>query len=63
MSRRKTRIERRTQEELLNENLPTDILPYSNGEHFPEEPTRQQLEVMKLMDEEVERVRRSYGVS
>ncbi|MGH7818490.1 MAG: hypothetical protein ACREQ9_01835, partial [Candidatus Binatia bacterium] len=63
MSRRKTRIERRIDEELLNENLPVDFLPFSNGEHFPEEPTPEAIAAMKLADEATEDARRRFGVS
>lgn len=60
---RKTRIQRKLEEELLSENLPMDLLPYSNGEHFPEAPQAWQIQTMKLADEMCEKVRRKYGMS
>ena len=63
MSRPKTRLERRLDEEMLNENLPIDVMPASNGEYLPEEPTREQIAITKLANEEAERVRRQFGVS
>jgi predicted TIM-barrel fold metal-dependent hydrolase len=40
-----------------------DVLPASNGEHFPASPNATQIGIMKLYDEEAERVRRNYGMS
>lgn len=63
MSRRRTRIEQRLDEELLSENLPVDFLPLSNGEHFPEEPDPELLAAHKLADEATEEARRRFGMS
>jgi uncharacterized protein len=46
-----------------SENLPFDILPCSNGEFLPSPPTPLQLEIMRLANEETERVRRLMGMS
>jgi len=50
-------------EESLSENLPIDVLPCSNGEFIPAEPTDQQRQVMWLADREAERVRRRMGMT
>jgi len=39
------------------ENLPVDVLPCSNGEFFPPPPTEQQRMIMRLADQETERLR------
>jgi uncharacterized protein len=62
MPRYRTRFDKKA-EEYLNDNLPIDVLPYSNGEHFPEDPTEEQKLVMKIASDEVERQRRAFGMS
>ena len=62
MPRYRTRFEKQA-EELLNENLPIDVLPYSNCEHFPDEPTEKERLIMKVADEQVEHWRRKWGMS
>jgi uncharacterized protein len=47
----------------LWEGLPVDVLPVSNGEFLPESPTRDQLNIMALADEETERWRSKFGMS
>ncbi|MGH2728721.1 MAG: hypothetical protein ACRDKS_17255, partial [Actinomycetota bacterium] len=47
----------------LSEDLPLDVMPYSNGEFFPPEPTVQQKLIMRLANEESERLRRKMGMS
>lgn len=50
-------------EQLLNENLPVDFLPLSNGEHFPEAADPEVLAAYKLADEATEEARRRFGMS
>jgi len=40
------------------EGLPVDVLPVSNGEFIPPPPSKEQLAIMRLQDQEVERWRR-----
>jgi hypothetical protein len=47
----------------MSEALPVDVLPASNGEFFPGDPTPQQRAVMALQEEEGERVRRRLGMT
>ena len=47
----------------LNEALPLDILPCSNGEFDPPPPTSAQLAATALAESETERVRRRFGMS
>jgi predicted TIM-barrel fold metal-dependent hydrolase len=47
----------------LWEGLPVDVLPVSNGEFLPEAPTREQLAIMAIADEETERARRRFRMS
>jgi len=46
-----------------SEALPVDILPASNGEYVPREPTRREMEIMSLANSETERWRRKFGMS
>lgn len=46
-----------------SEALPLDILPASNGEFLPKRASAEQLAVMDLANKEVERVRRTMGMS
>jgi len=46
-----------------SEDLPVDILPASNGEYVPREPTQRELDMMSLANEETERWRRKFGMS
>jgi predicted TIM-barrel fold metal-dependent hydrolase len=45
------------------EGLPVDVLPCSNDEYLPPPPTEQQLTIMRLQDQEVERWRRKFNMS
>jgi hypothetical protein len=47
----------------MPEDLPVDILPASNEEYFPPPPTREQILMMQLADQETERWRRKMGMS
>ena len=47
----------------LDENLPIDVTPYSNGEFIPPPPTEKQKLIMRLANEESERLRRKMGMS
>jgi len=47
----------------LSETMPIDVLPCSNGEFFPAQPTVEQRRIMQLADEEAERTRRRMGMS
>jgi hypothetical protein len=42
----------------MPEDLPLDILPASNEEYAPDPPTKAQLGMMRLANEETERWRR-----
>jgi predicted TIM-barrel fold metal-dependent hydrolase len=45
------------------EGLPVDVLPCSNGEFLPEDPTPDQLAIMALANQETERARRQFNMS
>src|SRR4051794_25148098 len=45
------------------EGLPLDVLPVSNEEYLPPEPTQAQLKTMYLQDREVERWRRRFNMN
>ncbi len=45
------------------EGLPIDVLPCSNGEFLPEDPTPEQLAIMALAEEETERWRRKFNMN
>ncbi|MHB8511726.1 MAG: amidohydrolase family protein [Actinomycetota bacterium] len=47
----------------LSENLPVDVLPCSNGEFYPKEPSPEQIAIMELANQESERWRRKMGMS
>ena len=47
----------------LNESLPIDVLPCSNGEFMPEPPTQAQIDIMRLASEQSENTRRKLGMS
>src|SRR3954451_8565585 len=47
----------------MTEELPVDVAPCSNMEYFPFAPTREQLGIMRLADEETERFRRKFNMS
>ncbi len=47
----------------LSEDLPLDVTPYSNGEFIPPPPTEKQKLIMRLANEESERLRRKMGMS
>ena len=40
-----------------------DVLPASNGEFIPEDPSPAQLKIMALQNEKIEEVRRKFGMS
>lgn len=47
----------------LNENLPIDVLPASNGEFIPPPPSPDELRIMAIANDETERLRRKFGMS
>ncbi|GAC1418253.1 MAG: hypothetical protein NVSMB57_12990 [Actinomycetota bacterium] len=47
----------------LSEDLPVDVMPCSNGEFYPKEPTPEQVQIMQLANQETERWRRKMGMS
>jgi predicted TIM-barrel fold metal-dependent hydrolase len=47
----------------MSEDLPVDVMPCSNEEYFPPPPSREQLGIMRLANEETERWRRKLGMS
>jgi hypothetical protein len=47
----------------LNENLPVDVMPNSNGEFIPKLPTKEQRAIMQLAREESDRLARKMGMS
>ena len=47
----------------LDERMPLDVLPASNGEFLPRPPTQQELQVMALQDEAGEELRHRLGLS
>ena len=47
----------------MPEKLPVDVLPASNEEYFPPPPSREQIGMMRLADEETERWRRRFNMS
>lgn len=50
-------------EESLTDRLPIDVLPASNEEFVPPEPTPEQRAIMKIAREECERQARRHGLS
>jgi predicted TIM-barrel fold metal-dependent hydrolase len=47
----------------MSEDMPVDVLPCSNDEYFPPEPSIEQRAIMDLASMEAERVRRKFGLS
>lgn len=47
----------------LNESLPIDVLPCSNGEFMPRPPEQAQIDIMRLASEQSEITRRKLGMS
>src|SRR3954451_21602923 len=47
----------------LDERMPVDVLPASNGEFLPPPPDEKQLKVMALKDEKAEEARHKLGMS
>jgi uncharacterized protein len=47
----------------LNESLPIDVMPCSNGEFMPAPPTQAQIDIMRLASEQTENTRRRLGMS
>ena len=45
------------------EDLPVDVMPCSNEEFFPPPPTHEQMAIMRLADDETEKMRRRFGMS
>jgi uncharacterized protein len=46
----------------IPEDAPFDVLPASNGEYIPKDPSPNQLKIMALQDEKIEEVRRKFGM-
>lgn len=46
----------------LSEDLPVDVLPCSNGEFLPPDPSQDQLNIMRLADQETEKARRRFNM-
>ena len=46
-----------------SETPPIDIMPASNGEFMPPDPTPEQRKIMALQNEKIEEVRRKFGMS
>lgn len=46
-----------------SETPPIDVMPASNGEFMPPDPTPAQRKIMALQDEKIEEVRRGFGMS
>jgi uncharacterized protein len=55
--------QRREMEHNLNEDLPVDVYPCSNGEFAPEKPTAEQHAIMELQNAEIERQRQRFNMS
>src|SRR5690242_14589985 len=49
--------------EPMSEEVPVDVLPCSNDEYFPRDPTAEQIAIMELASRECERMRRKFGLS
>src|SRR4051812_4676933 len=47
----------------MSEDVPIDVLPCSNDEYFPPDPSAEQLAIMELASRESERMRRRFGLS
>ncbi len=47
----------------IAEDLPVDVMPACNEEFFPPPPTREQIGIMHLADQETERYRRLFNMS
>ena len=45
------------------EDVAIDVLPASNGEYVPKDPSPAQLRIMALQDEKIEETRRKFGMS
>jgi uncharacterized protein len=46
----------------IPEDVPIDVMPASNGEYVPKPPTKSQLQIMALQDEQVEHWRRRFNM-
>lgn len=46
----------------MSEDMPVDVMPASNGEFIPPEPTSEQRQIMQLQNEVAERERRRLGM-
>jgi uncharacterized protein len=46
-----------------SEVAPIDVMPASNGEYVPPDPTPAQRKIMQLQNEKIEQVRRKFGMS
>src|SRR3712207_4462873 len=49
--------------EEMSEDMPVDVLPCSNDEYFPPDPSREQLAIMDLASREAERMRTKFNMS
>jgi uncharacterized protein len=49
--------------EPMSEEVPVDVLPCSNDEYFPRDPSAEQLAIMELASQEAERYRRKFNLS
>src|SRR3954452_490147 len=47
----------------MSEDMPVDVLPCSNDEYFPPQPSKEQLAIMDLASREAERMRTRFGMS
>jgi uncharacterized protein len=56
-------LQRQFWEETLSEGLPVDVMPCSNGEFAPRSPTREQIAIMRLANEETEKARHKFRMS
>jgi uncharacterized protein len=45
------------------EDVAIDVMPASNGEYIPQDPTPAQIRIMALQNEKIEEVRRRFGMS
>jgi len=47
----------------IPETPPIDVMPASNGEYIPKEPSQNQLRIMELQNSKIEELRRKFGMS
>ena len=59
-----SRFSRRYEEDFpLSERMPVDVMPASNGEFIPEEPTEAQRRIMRMQNQQAEVLRRRLGMT